>query len=53
MLPDESSEEFKSLARRLGYRDQDRRKSAARLAADLRSSMTKVNEYFQMRFGSF
>jgi len=52
VLPEESSEEFKSLARRLGYRDQDRRKSAARLAADIRGSMKKVNEYFSTRFSA-
>ena len=50
VLPEESSEEFKSLARRLGYRDQDRRKSAVRLATDIRASMKKVNEYFLTRF---
>jgi glutamate-ammonia-ligase adenylyltransferase len=52
LLPEESSEEFKSLARRLGYRDQDRGKSAARLAADTQASMKKVNEYFLRRFSS-
>jgi glutamate-ammonia-ligase adenylyltransferase len=50
VLPDEASEEFKSLARRLGYRDEDRRDSAARLATDIRGSMKEVNEYFQTRF---
>jgi glutamate-ammonia-ligase adenylyltransferase len=52
VLPDESSEEFKSLARRLGYREQDRRTSAARLAADVTSSMKKVNDYFLARFSA-
>jgi glutamate-ammonia-ligase adenylyltransferase len=52
LLPEESSEEFKSLARRLGYRDQDRGKSAARLAADIRASMKKVNDYFLTRFSA-
>ena len=52
VLPEESSEEFKSLARRLGYRDQDRRKSAARLVTDIRASMKKVNEYFMNRFSA-
>src|SRR5262245_5377507 len=50
VLPEESSEEFKSLARRLGYRDQDRNKSAARLANDIRAAMKEVNEYFITRF---
>jgi [glutamine synthetase] adenylyltransferase / [glutamine synthetase]-adenylyl-L-tyrosine phosphorylase len=50
VLPEEESEEFKSLARRLGYRDQDRRRSAARLATDIRAAMKNVNEYFQTRF---
>jgi glutamate-ammonia-ligase adenylyltransferase len=52
LLPEESSEEFKSLARRLGYRDQDRGKSAARLATDVQASMKNVNEYFLTRFSS-
>jgi hypothetical protein len=52
VLPEESSEEYKSLARRLGYRDQDRRKSAARLATDIRGCMKKVNEYFLTRFSA-
>ncbi len=52
VLPDEATEEFKSLARRLGYREKDRTKSAALLAADIRESMTKVNDYFVNRFAS-
>ena len=52
VLPEESSEEYKSLARRLGYRDQDRRKSATRLATDIRGAMKKVNEYFLTRFST-
>jgi [glutamine synthetase] adenylyltransferase / [glutamine synthetase]-adenylyl-L-tyrosine phosphorylase len=52
VLPEESSEEFKSLARRLGYRDQDRNRSATRLATDIRGSMKKVNEYFMNRFSA-
>lgn len=52
VLPDEVSEEFKSLARRLGYREKDRTKSAALLAADIRESMKRVNDYFVNRFAS-
>jgi glutamate-ammonia-ligase adenylyltransferase len=50
VLPAETSEEFKSLARRLGYPERDREKGAVRLAEDIRSWMTKVHEYFVMRF---
>jgi glutamate-ammonia-ligase adenylyltransferase len=46
VLPAETSEEFKSLARRLGYRERDRSKGAALLAGDIRQTMTKVHEYF-------
>ncbi len=52
VLPEELSEEFKSLARRLGYREQDRKKSAERLAADIRQLMKKVNSYYISRFQS-
>jgi glutamate-ammonia-ligase adenylyltransferase len=50
VLPEQSSDEFKSLARRLGYRDRDRNQSAQRLAADIQDQMTKVHEYFLRRF---
>jgi len=50
VLPEETSEEFKSLARRLGYRERDRREGAAKLAADIRETMKKVHDYFLMRF---
>jgi [glutamine synthetase] adenylyltransferase / [glutamine synthetase]-adenylyl-L-tyrosine phosphorylase len=50
VLPDEQSEEYKSLARRMGYRDRDRSKGAALLAADIQSWMNRVHEYFVMRF---
>jgi [glutamine synthetase] adenylyltransferase / [glutamine synthetase]-adenylyl-L-tyrosine phosphorylase len=43
VLPEESSDEFKSLARRLGYREQDRRKAAALLADDIREWMAKAS----------
>jgi glutamate-ammonia-ligase adenylyltransferase len=52
VLPDETSEEFKSLARRLGYREKDRSKGAARLAADSRQWMQKVHAQFVRRFSS-
>lgn len=50
VLPEENSDEFKSLARRLGYRERDRLKSAALLASDIRQWMKRVHEYFVMRF---
>ena len=49
-LPAETSDEFKSLARRLGYRQRDRAKSAIALAGDIREWMTKVHEHFVTRF---
>jgi len=51
LLP-ESSDEFKSLARRMGYREADRAKDAARLASDIRETMDKVHAYFLARFKS-
>jgi [glutamine synthetase] adenylyltransferase / [glutamine synthetase]-adenylyl-L-tyrosine phosphorylase len=50
VLPVETSEQFKSLARRLGYRERDRERGAARLAEDIHGWMRKVHEYFVMRF---
>jgi glutamate-ammonia-ligase adenylyltransferase len=50
VLPDEKSEEFKSLARRLGYRHGDRTQCAGLLAADTRQWMRRVHDYFVMRF---
>lgn len=52
VLPEENSEEFKSLARRLGYREQEWKKGAAALAADIRQWMEKVNSRFVARFNS-
>lgn len=52
VLPEEDSEEFKSLARRLGYRKNDRQKDAALLAADIRDWMKKVHDYFLTRFSA-
>ena len=46
VLPEEASEEFKSLARRLGYREKDRSQGAALLAADIRRWMQKVHDHF-------
>ncbi len=45
-LPVENSEEFKSLARRLGYRERDWRRGAERLATDIRQCMKRVNSYY-------
>ena len=50
VLPPETSEEFKSLARRLGYKAGDRLKNAELLAAKIRDCMRKVHEYFVLRF---
>ena len=52
VLPEESSEEFKSLARRLGYRERDRAKSAALLASDIQETMKQAQAYFVARFDS-
>jgi glutamate-ammonia-ligase adenylyltransferase len=52
VLPEESSDEFKSLARRLGYPEQDRRKAATLLAEEIRTTMQDVSGYFQSRFSS-
>ena len=49
LLP-ESADEFKSLARRMGYQEADRAKDAERLAADIRGTMEKVHGYFVARF---
>jgi glutamate-ammonia-ligase adenylyltransferase len=51
VLPEEASEEFKSLARRLGYRERDRLKGAELLASDIRQWMTNVHQHFLQRFG--
>jgi glutamate-ammonia-ligase adenylyltransferase len=50
VLPEENSEEFKSLARRLGYRDRDWKRGAEKLAADIRQWMKRVNSYYIARF---
>jgi glutamate-ammonia-ligase adenylyltransferase len=50
VLPDSSSEEFKFLARRMGYYEPDWEKSAEALAADIRHHMKKVHRFFAGRF---
>lgn len=50
VLPPQDSEEFKSLARRLGYREKDRAKNAALLAADVRQEMKRVHDQFSARY---
>jgi glutamate-ammonia-ligase adenylyltransferase len=50
VLPGESTDEFKSLARRLGYPERDRAKGAAHLADDIRDFMEKTHGYFTARF---
>jgi glutamate-ammonia-ligase adenylyltransferase len=52
VLPGESSDEFKSLARRLGYHERDRKEGAAHLAADIREGMSRIHNYFLGRFGN-
>jgi [glutamine synthetase] adenylyltransferase / [glutamine synthetase]-adenylyl-L-tyrosine phosphorylase len=51
LLPDKSSDDFKSLARRLGYREHDRATAASRLAEDVHQWMKKVHGVFMDRFG--
>jgi glutamate-ammonia-ligase adenylyltransferase len=51
-LPEEDSDEFKSLARRLGYRERDWKRGAEKLAADIRRWMREVNSYYVSRFNS-
>ena len=49
LLPGETSEEFKALARRLGYREKDRTRAALQLSADIRQQMKNVHAIFQTR----
>ncbi|HMB27591.1 MAG TPA: hypothetical protein VKS99_05765, partial [Blastocatellia bacterium] len=51
-LPEEDSDEFRSLARRLGYRERDWKRGAEKLAADIRRWMKEVNSYYVSRFNS-
>jgi glutamate-ammonia-ligase adenylyltransferase len=46
VLPDENSDDFKALARRLGYREKDRNRGAALLAADIRAQMGRAQKQF-------
>lgn len=50
ILPEEQSEDFKFLARRLGYHEPDWTAGARRLADDLRRHMGNVNTFFVTRF---
>jgi glutamate-ammonia-ligase adenylyltransferase len=50
LLPQQSSEEFKSLARRLGFREQVRAQAAARLAEEIQQRMKNVHAVFVQRF---
>jgi glutamate-ammonia-ligase adenylyltransferase len=52
LLPDTNSEEFKSLARRLGYRGDDRSEAARLLATDVHHWMKAVHEVFEARFAA-
>ena len=52
VLPTRDSEEFKSLARRLGYRGRDWDEGAALLAEDVRQRMAGVHEYFLRAFNN-
>jgi glutamate-ammonia-ligase adenylyltransferase len=49
-LPAEDSDEFKSLARRLGYREREWKKGAVALAADIRRWMKEVSAFYAARF---
>ena len=52
VLPKEDSDEFKSLARRLGYRERDWKLGAEKLATDIRGRMKDVNSFYVARFDS-
>jgi [glutamine synthetase] adenylyltransferase / [glutamine synthetase]-adenylyl-L-tyrosine phosphorylase len=52
VLPDESSDEYKFLARRLGYHDPDWKKGARRLARDIHRHMGRARAVFHRRFPS-
>jgi glutamate-ammonia-ligase adenylyltransferase len=51
VLPETESDEFKYLARRLGYHDADWARAARRLARDIRRHMDRVHRFFVRRFG--
>ncbi|HEU0184346.1 MAG TPA: hypothetical protein VFS27_03475 [Blastocatellia bacterium] len=48
----EGSDEFKSLARRLGYRAEDWKSGARALSADIHRWMTEVHSYYVARFNA-
>jgi glutamate-ammonia-ligase adenylyltransferase len=50
ILPEESSDEFQFLARRLGYHEADWKKGARRLAKDVHRHMENVRGFFSHRF---
>ena len=52
VLPPTDSDEFKSLTRRLGYRERDWAAGAAMLLLDIQQWMANVHEYFLSRFPS-
>jgi glutamate-ammonia-ligase adenylyltransferase len=52
LLPGETSDEMKSLARRLGYRDSDRAQAAQLLSRSIRERMGIVHSVFQKRFAA-
>jgi hypothetical protein len=49
LLPGETSEESKALARRLGYRETDRTRAALQLSAYIRQQMKNVHAIFLTR----
>ena len=50
ILPEESSDEFQFLARRLGYHEADWKKGARRLAKDVHRHRMNVRAFFSRRF---
>lgn len=50
ILPEEGPSEFKFLARRLGYQEEDWGKGARRLAENIRDHMRDVHDFFEKRF---
>jgi glutamate-ammonia-ligase adenylyltransferase len=50
VLPEVASEEFKFLARRLGYHERDWERSAGTLAKDIRRRMKNADRIFSGRF---
>jgi len=50
ILPEESSDEFQFLARRLGYHEADWKKGARQLAKDVHRHMVNVQRFFSRRF---